>query len=45
MLFRSKAFERSGDRDKAKAYYAKLMATAASADTERPELREAKAFR
>src|SRR5436309_14769888 len=40
-----KAFERSGDRDKAKAYYAKLMATAASADTERPELREAKAFR
>ena len=40
-----KAFERAGDRDKAKAYYAKLMATAASADTERPELREAKAFR
>ena len=40
-----KAFERAGDRDKAKAYYVKLMATAASADTERPELREAKAFR
>src|SRR2546427_12238182 len=40
-----RAFERAGDRDKAKSYYAKLLATAASADTERPELREAKAFR
>ncbi len=41
----ARAFERAGDRDKAKTYYAKLLATAASADTERPELREAKAFR
>jgi tetratricopeptide (TPR) repeat protein len=40
-----RAFERAGDRDKAKTYYAKLLITAASADTERPELREAKAFR
>jgi len=40
-----KAYERAGDRDRAKSYYAKLLATAAPADTERPELREAKAFR
>ena len=40
-----KAFERAGDRDKAKSYYAKLLATAASGDADRPELREAKAFR
>ena len=26
-------------------YYGKLLATAAAADTERPELREARAFR
>src|SRR5213594_1173070 len=38
-----RAFERAGDRDRAKTYYAKLLTTAASADTERPELREAKA--
>src|SRR5262245_53457738 len=36
-----RAFARAGDRDRAKSYYAKLLATAASADTERPELREA----
>src|SRR5881296_2949204 len=40
-----RAFERAGDRDRAKTYYAKLLTTAASADTERPELREAKAVR
>jgi hypothetical protein len=41
----ARGFERAGDRDKAKSYYAKLLTTAASADTERAELREAKAFR
>jgi tetratricopeptide (TPR) repeat protein len=40
-----RAFERAGDRDKAKSYYTKLLTTAASADTDRPELREAKAFK
>ena len=33
------------DVDRAKTFYTKLLTTAASADTERPELREAKAFR
>jgi tetratricopeptide (TPR) repeat protein len=41
----AKAAERAGDREKAKTYYGKLLATAASADTQRPELVEAKAFR
>ena len=41
----ARAFERAGDRDRAKSYYAKLLVTAASADTDRPELREAKAFK
>jgi tetratricopeptide (TPR) repeat protein len=41
----AKAAERSGDRAKAKAYYGKLLATAAAADTQRPELQEAKAFK
>ncbi len=40
-----KAYERAGDRERAKGYYAKLLTTAASADTDRPELREARAFR
>ncbi len=40
-----RAFERAGDRDKAKSYYTKLLTTAASADTDRPELREAKALK
>jgi tetratricopeptide (TPR) repeat protein len=41
----AKAAERSGDRAKAKAYYAKLLDTAKAADTQRPELVEAKAFK
>ncbi|HZF05073.1 MAG TPA: hypothetical protein VE932_12155 [Patescibacteria group bacterium] len=39
------AAARAGDREKAKTYYGTLLATAASADTERPELAEAKAFK
>ena len=38
-------FERAGDREKARTYYGRLLATAASADSQRPELVEAKAFR
>ena len=41
----ARAFERAGDRDRAKSYYTKLLVTAAPADTDRPELREAKAFK
>ncbi len=41
----AKASERPGDRERAKAYYAKPPAVAAAADTERPELQDAKAFR
>ena len=41
----AKASERTGDRAKAKAYYAKLLDTAKAADTQRPELAEAKAFK
>jgi tetratricopeptide (TPR) repeat protein len=41
----AKAAERAGDRAKAKAYYAKLLDTAKAADTQRPELAEAKAFK
>jgi hypothetical protein len=40
----ARAAERSGDMVKAKAYYAKLAEITKNADTERPELREAKAF-
>ena len=40
-----RAFERAGEPDKARTYYTKLLSTAAAADTERPELREAKAAR
>lgn len=40
----ARAAERSGDRAKAKDYYTKLITLAAGADTERPALREAKAF-
>jgi len=40
----AKAAELSGDREKARTYYAKLVAICERADTERPELREAKAF-
>jgi hypothetical protein len=41
----AKSAERAGDRAKAKTYYAKLLDTAKAADTPRPELAEAKAFR
>ncbi len=40
----AKAAERIGDARKARTYYEKLVAVAAQADTERPELLEAKAF-
>jgi hypothetical protein len=40
----AKAAELSGDRERAKAYYAQLVGLCAQADTERPELTEAKAF-
>jgi tetratricopeptide (TPR) repeat protein len=41
----AKAAERAGDRDRARTYYGRLLTTAAPADTQRPELTEAKAFR
>jgi len=41
----ARAAERAGDRERAKTYYGKLLATAAAADTPRPELQEAKAFK
>ncbi len=41
----ARAAERAGDRERAKTYYGRLLATAATADTPRPELQEAKAFR
>jgi hypothetical protein len=41
----ARASARAGDRERAKTYYGKLLATAAAADTQRPELQEAKAFR
>jgi len=41
----ARAAERAGDRERAKTYYGKLLATAAAADTPRPELQEARAFR
>lgn len=40
----ARAAEGSGDREKARTYYQSLLALAAKADTERPELAEAKAF-
>lgn len=40
----AQAAEFSGDREKARSYYAKLVALGENADTERPELRQAKAF-
>lgn len=40
----ARAAELSGDRDKARAYYAKLVELTERADTDRPEIREAKAF-
>jgi hypothetical protein len=40
----ARAAELAGDREKARAHYAKLVSLAAHADTERPELVQAKAF-
>jgi hypothetical protein len=40
----ARAAELAGDREQAKAFYAKLVALAATADTERPELVHARAF-
>lgn len=40
----AKAAERSGDREKARSYYEKLVAVCSYADTQRPELVEAKAY-
>jgi tetratricopeptide (TPR) repeat protein len=40
----ARAYELAGDREKARAYYARLIALAQHTDTERPELRHAKAF-
>ena len=40
----AKASELSGDQAKAKSYFQRLLALAKSADTERSELKEAKAF-
>src|SRR5262252_6755823 len=40
----AKAAALAGDQGKAKSYYEKLLVLARNADTERPELKEAKAF-
>jgi predicted Zn-dependent protease len=40
----ARAAELVGDREKAKAYYAKLVALADQADSDRPELAHARAF-
>ncbi len=40
----ARAAELAGDRDKAKIYYGKLLVLARPADSERPELKQAKAF-
>src|SRR5207244_1503611 len=40
----AKAAESAGDRAKARTYYTKLLDVAKEADTERPELHQAKAF-
>jgi hypothetical protein len=34
----------SGDREKASSYYAKLVSLCERAETDRPEVKEAKAF-
>ena len=41
----ARAAARAGDRERARASYARLLATAAAADTERPEIQEARAFK
>lgn len=40
----AKAAQRSGDREKAQSYYGKLVSLCSMADTERPELAEAKKY-
>jgi tetratricopeptide (TPR) repeat protein len=40
----ARAAELSGDRDKARQYYQSLMGLCEQADSERPELQQAKAF-
>ena len=40
----ARAAEKAGDRKKAADYFAKLVALSSKADTERPEIRQAKAF-
>jgi Tfp pilus assembly protein PilF len=40
----AKAAQRSGDREKARSYYEKLVALCSHADTEPPELVEAKTY-
>ncbi|MBI2881280.1 MAG: hypothetical protein HYY21_06810, partial [Candidatus Tectomicrobia bacterium] len=40
----ARAAELSGDREKARDYYQKLLALGEKADTERPEIAQAKAF-
>jgi hypothetical protein len=40
----AKAAERSGDRERARSYYERLVALCSYADTERPELAEAKTY-
>jgi hypothetical protein len=40
----AKAAERSGDREKARSYYGKLVSLCSLADTERPELAEARKY-
>ncbi len=40
----AKAAQLSGDQKKARSYYSKLLALSKNADTDREELREAKAF-
>ena len=40
----AKAAQATGDRSKARAYFEKLAGLAKNADTDRAELREAKAF-
>ena len=40
----AKAAQRSGDQEKARTYYAKLVALCGNADTQRPELTEARKY-
>jgi len=40
----AKSAQRSGDAEKARAYYVKLLALSSNADTQRPELAEAKKY-